>query len=145
VARFLSVVRRFVEYRRSLGRAIERSQFRLAHPRAPHRPWSNLGARLLLYPRLMQNKTGTTPPEKLIERRTPPHETAVLIISMTSIAAVQVLTLLLATHLEIKRDYWADPIPARPPFIVRLASHLSTATLGVLHAAVDTIPDAVMC
>ena len=76
---------------------------------------------------------------------TPPPETSVLITSMTSIAAVQVLTLLLATHLRIKRDYWVDPIPAWPPFIVRLASHLSTATLGALHALVDTIPDAVMC
>jgi hypothetical protein len=77
-------------------------------------------------------------------RAVPPPESFVLITSTTNEAAVQVLMLLLANHLRVKRDFWVDPIPAYPPFIVRLNPDLPVATLATLRAAVDGIPDVVM-
>jgi hypothetical protein len=64
---------------------------------------------------------------------------------MTSDAALQVLMVLLEARLGLKRDFWIDPVPARPPFIVRLASRLPVATLAALRASVAAIPDAVIC
>ena len=58
---------------------------------------------------------------------------------MTSDAALQVLALLLAADLRIKRDFWVDPIPTSSPFVVHLSSDLPEATLNALQAAVCTI------
>lgn len=73
-----------------------------------------------------------------------PPESAVLITSISSTAATQVLLLMLATDLHMNHDFWVNPIPALPPFSVYLRPDLPPATLAALRAAVGALPGAVM-
>ena len=73
-----------------------------------------------------------------------PQDAFIWITSKTSAAALQVLLILLAADLHMKRDFWVDPIPVQSPFIVRLRADVPAATLATLRAAVDAIPDAVL-
>jgi len=93
----------------------------------------------LLCPRNMHNLHTSNVP--FDERRARPRKATVMITSLTSDAALRVLVLVLATHLRIKHDFWVDPVPSKPPFVMRLRADLPQATLATLRASVSSIAD----